>query len=181
MDKEKEDDIKSAWRDLSFPGSFSGLSTFRQALLHEKGIKISRKQLFDLMKSDSDFIQETRKVRKVKERRHYNTYGVGQLMQSDLGFMPEYNGYKYFLVLVDCFSRRLYCRAMKDKTSRSTQKALEETFEEAKLTPQVLECDAGSEYLGLKDFFKKHKIYFKTKLPPQKAPFAEEAVQDGCI
>ena len=81
MDTKQEEEIRQAWRSIDFVGSFSGLTTFREALRHEKGIKISKDRLFQIMKSDPDFIHETRKVRRVKERRHYNIYGYGKMFQ----------------------------------------------------------------------------------------------------
>jgi len=48
----------------------------------------------------------------------------------DLAFMPDFNGYKYFSVVIDVFSKHMYTRLLKDKTVKIVGKSFKEIFEE---------------------------------------------------
>jgi hypothetical protein len=57
--------------------------------------------------------------------------------------MFEKNGYKYFLVLCDVFSRHVYVEALKDKSAESVKKALEKILDSFSTPISKLETDQG--------------------------------------
>jgi hypothetical protein len=57
--------------------------------------------------------------------------------------MPEFRGYKYFLLSVDVFNHMVRTKGIKDKTSESVQKAFTSIFSEARIQPNQLETDSG--------------------------------------
>jgi len=59
----------------------------------------------------------------------------------DLAYMPEFNGYKFFLVVIDVFSKHMYTRPLKDKTAKSVGEKFEEIFEEFQSPIFKLESD----------------------------------------
>ncbi len=169
--------IRKLWRTPSFHGSFTGLTNFHIAL-KEKNIYLSKERLFHIMSEDQDFILETKKRRKKLIRRKMIVHGFGRLWQADIGEMvPTDDGYKSFLCCVDIFSRNIYCRPLKSKTAANVQKKFSEIFAEVYLKPEKIETDRGMEFVGSKAFFKKQKIFFKTKTGANKAAFAEHAIQ----
>ena len=97
-------------------------------------------------------------------------------MQSDIAFMFEKNGYKYFLVLIDVFSRHLYVEILKDKSANTVKKAFEKIFSTFTSPITKIETDEGGEFIGLKNFFKKEKIIFSVKAGTNKASFAEHII-----
>ena len=154
-----KNEILKLWRDPLFSGSFSGIGTFQDALKFEKNINVPYLDLLDLMKNERDFITSTRPVRKFP-RRQMDIHGYGTLWQADLAEMPVDDDFKYFLLCVNVFSSKIFCRAMKNKSSIVVKNAFEMIFREAGLTPEKLETDQGSEFLGNKSYFKEKKIFF---------------------
>ncbi len=163
------DEIQRLWRDPKFSGSFSGISNFKTALQFEKNIVVSKKDIYDILKKDRNFLLEMRKIRKRIPRRSMNVHGYGILFQSDLGQLFPFNGYVYFLLCVDIFSRKLFCRPLKSKRAEEVEKAFKSIFIEANLKPQQLETDKGSEFHNNRNFFEKNNIYLKIKVGANKA------------
>jgi IS30 family transposase len=79
--------------------------------------------------------------------------------QADLLFLPNDNGFKYCLVVVDLATRITDAQPLKNKTSKDVLEAMKKIYKGKYLkTPHYLEVDAGAEF---KDVFEK---YFKTRL-----------------
>ncbi len=172
----KKNKIISLWKTPTFAGSYLGLSSFQMALKLDQNIDISRKDLRDIMLTDQDFLIETRKIRKTFPRREMNSHGFCATWQSDVGFMFPINNYIGFLICVDVFSRKIFCRAIKSKSAESIQKAFIKIFRMVNDKPDVLETDQGTEFVGNKNFFEKEKVFLKFKTGANKASFAENAI-----
>ncbi len=172
-----EDDIKKLWKDTKFCGAFSGITNFQSCLEMEKGVRLSKNKLFSILRKDPDFLIESRKVRKRFPRRRLLVHGVGQVWQADLAIMYSYRRYIGFLLCIDLFSRKIFCRSIRKKNQSSIKKAFEDIFDEAQLVPAKLETDQGQEFLSNKNFFENKNIYFKIKTGAHKAAFAERAIQ----
>lgn len=167
-----EKKIIDLWRDPSFSGSYRGIKTFQTFLKTDRNIEVSEKKLYKIMMNDPIYVMHMR-TKKVN-RRHYYLSNIGELIQSDLAFMYKFNGYKYFIVFIDCFSQKLNIQALKDKTSKSVLKAFK-LFLEGK-TIQKLETDLGTEYSLCKKLCKEKKILYSFKRGANKANFAEHAI-----
>ncbi len=139
--EELAENIRKLWSDPSFSGSFSGISNLQAALEHEKNIKISRRELFNIMKQNSNYVLETRQFRKRFARRPLRVYGYGQLWQCDLAILFQEDGYMGFLLCVDCFSRRVFCKKLKTKSASEVKQKLLDIFDDANIKPEVLESD----------------------------------------
>ena len=171
------EEILKLWRTPGFSGSFTGAENFRHALESEKDIKISRNELYKILRKDPDYVLEMKQVRKTFPRRPMKVHGVGILWQADLGIMYSFENFTSFLLCIDVFSRKLFVRALKSKESGEVKEAFKEIFDEAKVIPKKLETDRGSEFLGNRQFFNQKKIFFKTKIGRHKAAFAEKGIQ----
>ena len=171
----KNDQILALWRDPKFAGSFSGLSTFQDALRNDKNINISYSDLLNIFKHEADFITTTRPIRNFRRRR-MDVHGYGSVWQADLAEMPADKGYKYFLLCVDIFSAKIFCHPLQTKSSQEVKAAFEIIFKEANTVCNKLETDQGSEFLGNKKYFKEKKVYFKIKTGNNKASFAEHSI-----
>ena len=68
-------------------------------------------------------------------------HGFLTLMQADLAEMFPSKGFKGFLLVVDVFSRKVFCQILKTKTKLEVQKAFDKIFQDAHGTPEVLETD----------------------------------------
>lgn len=55
--------------------------------------------------------------------------------------MPDFEGYKYFLLVIDVFSKHIYARPLKEKTAVSVANAFKEIYEEFQSPIFKLESD----------------------------------------
>jgi hypothetical protein len=78
--------------------------------------------------------------------------------QADLLYLPSDHGYKYLLVVVDLYNRKVDAEPLKNKTSALTYKALDKIYKRDIIgRPLRLEVDPGKEFKG--EFYEHfHKI-----------------------
>jgi hypothetical protein len=100
----------------------------------------------------------------------------GEVCQSDLAYMFPWNKFLYFLLLVDCFSLKLFVKPLQSKTSAAVKDAFKEIITEFKAKIHVLQTDKGGEFVGCRKFFKEKKIVFRTKTGNNKASYAENFI-----
>jgi len=88
--------------------------------------------------------------------------------------MFEFDGFKYFLLIVDCFSSKLFAEPLKNRDAPSVTKAFQNFFKQFRAPVTKIESDRGSEFKGsTKKLFDQKKIYYKAKFGKNKANFAE--------
>jgi hypothetical protein len=167
--------ILELWRDPTFSGSYRGIKTFQVMLKTDLNIEVSQKRLYSVLKQDKNYIMHQKPIRNF-DRRHYDVNFYGELCQMDLAVMFNYSNFIYFLLLIDCFSLKIFTKPLKNKSSSSVSKALEEIFEEFGAPIHVLQSDRGKEFIGCKRLFREKKIVFRTKFGKNKANFSEWAI-----
>jgi hypothetical protein len=92
--------------------------------------------------------------------------------------MYNYDGFKYFVLVVDGFSSKIFVRPLKSKDSSIVAKALEDIFEEFNAQIYVFETDRGSEFKGACTvLFKKKNIIYKVKFGANKAFMSENYIK----
>ncbi len=170
-----DEKLLELWRDPNFSGSYRGIKTFQILLKTDLNIDVSEKRLYSVLKRDKNYIMHQKPVRNF-ERRHYDVNYYGELCQMDLAVMFNYSNFVYFLLLIDCFSLKMFAKPLKSKSSASVSNALEEIFEEFGAPINVLQSDRGKEFIGCKELFRKKKIVFRPKYGKNKASIAEWAI-----
>jgi len=167
------------WRDPNFSGSYRGIKTFQLLLKTDLDIDVSEKRLYKVLKKDQIFLIHQKRHTSIK-RRPYDVNFYGQLVQIDLAHMFEdpITEEKYFLLLIDVFSFKIFVKSLKDKSSNTVAKALADLFEEFGADIYEIQSDRGSEFLGApsKNLFKEKKILYRSKFGKNKANFAEEGI-----
>lgn len=98
-----------------------------------------------------------------KEPRNMEPHTVGAQLfateQLDTLYLPDDNGFKYLLVIVDIGSRLCDAEPMKTHDTKATIKALEKIYKRGVVKrPKRLEVDDGTEFKG--DFEKHFKKFF---------------------
>jgi transposase InsO family protein len=102
-----------------------------------------------------------------------------QQWQSDLGFMKKYShenkGYKYFLTIIDCFSKYAWTFPLKNKKPEGIVSAFKEVFKNSHRHPEKIQVDEGTEFKGkFNTFCKEHNVdKFSTENRDIKAQMAE--------
>jgi len=172
--------ILSLWKDINFPGSFRGVKTFQALLKSDLNIDISEKKLYNILKKDQIFLIHQIKSSTFK-RRSYITHHYGEIVQADVAFMfPDSESpFKYFLLLIDVYSNKVFVEPLKNKDSETVSISLKKIFKQFGSPIYKLETDKGTEFTGkqCKALFKELHIFFKTKRGLHKASFAESAIK----
>ena len=179
-DDVNEEQILNLWKDISFPGSFRGVKTFQALLKTDKNIDISEKQLYEILKKEPNFLIHQVKPFKPSYR-SYVTHNYGELVQIDIAYMfpdPQ-NGAKYFLLLIDAFSLKIYGEVLEDKSGPNTTKALLQIFQRFESPIYEIQSDKGKEFVNksTKELFTKFHILFRTKRGLHKASIVESAIK----
>jgi hypothetical protein len=172
-----EEKILKLWRDPSFSGSYRGIKTFQLLLKTDFNIDISESKLYKIIKKDPIFLIHQKRRRNFP-RRSYDLRFYGELVQADIAYMFPFDNFLYFLVLIDCFSSKIFVEPLQTRTSYTIKTALQKIFKAFNAPIQELQTDQGKEFVGCKKFFKEEKIYFKLKYGKNKANFAEWAIMN---
>jgi Integrase core domain len=170
-----DEEILKIYKDPNFFASFGGVRQFRDALFAEFQENVPLQRLTKILQTDENYLLHMKPRRKFPVR-HYDVKSFGSLVQMDLAFMPKYQGFSYFLLLIDVFSRHIYCEALKEKSAGQIKVAFEKIYENFQSPIYKLESDQGTEFIGNKKYFKSKNIYFHTKVQKHKASFAEHAI-----
>lgn len=169
--------ILELWKSPLFSGSFTGVKNFQTILKLEKNIDISEKHLRNILEKEPIFLYHQRKHSNFK-RRQYDLNNYGELVQCDLAYMYPYNGFKFILVVIDCFSSKVFAKALKNKSGRVVAEALKELLQKFKTQIYVLESDRGKEFISkeAKQVYRDLNIYYKFKIGKNKAAFVEREI-----
>ena len=111
-------------------------------------------------------------IRKKFPRRKIVTQFPGQIVQSDLIDMQKYSsknsGFNFILVVIDCFSKKLWTYSLKSKRGKETADGLRHIFLQMKYPVQTIIFDQGLEYVNqyvnmLLNEFSIHSYHIKSK------------------
>ena len=150
-DKQKAFD--TVYSDLQQPGSFS------------------RKIIRYLRKNKTHSLHKS--VRKNFKRRRIITHYPGQIVQMDLidlqKFSGSNSGNRWILVALDCFSKKLWMRALKRKEGGETATEMRSIFHDMDYPVQTVIFDEGKEFLNndvnmLFAQFNIHSYHIRTKM-----------------
>lgn len=124
-----------------------------------------------------------RPARKNFPRRRTIIKGYSDLWQIDLAEMQQYssenNGYRYILVCINCYSKYMYTRPVKNKTGVEVTRAMRDIITEAGYAPSNLQSDQGKEFFNrtfqamVEEYNINHYFTFSTK----KAAIVERVIR----
>ena len=140
-------DLKKFYLDPKFPGFYSGAYKFYQEVknIHPK---VTLKKVNEFLKSQDAYTLHKR-TRKPKFRRIL-VFKPRDLWQIDLLDMQKYSKendeYRYICVIIDCFSRYVWVKPLKNKTGKATVKALALLLMNER--PKLIQADQGTEFFN---------------------------------
>lgn len=86
------------------------------------------------------------------KRRRTIIKGIDDLWQIDLAefcsFSKENNGFKYILIVIDCFSKFVWTKPLKTKTGKEVTNAMEAILQNNVRSPKNLQSDQGTEFFN---------------------------------
>ena len=128
-----------------------------------------------------------RKRKKFPRRRIITRY-PGNIVQSDLIDMQKFSGsnsgYNYILVVIDCFSKKLWVRPLKTKRGQETSQALRSIIESMQFPVQTMIFDEGLEYVNqyvsnLLNEFNIHSYHIKSRLKASTAERVNRTIKQA--
>ena len=164
-------EIIKLYKDPKFHGSFSGVRTFCDSVFAEKGVKLSIKHVYDVLKTDPLYLMEMKPIRNFP-RRSYDVQSYGNLCQMDLCEMKNFQGFRFILVLIDVFSKKMFAVPLKDKTLASVKNGFLNIYEQFSSPIYKIETDRERTFTSNKKLFEDLNIYYNTKGQINKASFA---------
>ena len=140
--------LSELYSNPKFPGSFSGAERFYKEV---KAInpEVTKKQVSEFLRSKPSYYLH-KSTRKPKKYRRTLVYHPRDLFQIDLLDMQKYRnenkGYRYICVIIDCFTKFMWLKPLKNKTGKSLVKALALLLMMEK--PRLIQADQGTEFFN---------------------------------
>lgn len=104
------------------------------------------------------------------------------LFQIDIADFQQYakqnRGFKYILFVIDCYSKYLWCKPLKNKSGQVVTKAFQEILEGGRI-PNNLQSDLGLEFYNktFSDLLKRHNINHYSTYSVKKAAIVERSIR----
>ena len=163
QNQNNQEAFNKIYRDLAQPGSFT-----------EKIKKY-------LNKNVTHSLHKSR--RKKFKRRRIITYYPYQIIQMDLMDLQQISGsnsnYNYVLLVIDCFSKKVWLRKLKRKTGEETATAIKSVILDMNWPPQSVIFDEGLEFYNkhVSMLFAQYNIHSYSIRTQTKAGAAERAIR----
>lgn len=181
MTTSKTDDIlKNIFLNIDNPISFSSkFNLYKEA--QKRNISKKTVDKF-LQKHEAYYVHRPAiKTFKYKKMTGSSLYSHVQADIKDLNaFKASNNNFRYFLLIIDCYSKRVFCEPLKDKKPETVLNAFQKVFKENSFLPYFLLTDAGTEFFNRKmeAFCKENQIQqVALGSSPAKAAIAERAIK----
>lgn len=131
-----------------------------------------------------DVVNELHKPARINyPRRRVILKGIDDLWQADLAeftlFPKQNRGYKYILVVIDCFSKFVWTVSLKNKSGDVVTKAFKEIFNKSKRKPVNLQTDQGKEFYNslFQQLMKSNQINHYSTFSVKKASIVERVIR----
>lgn len=121
-------------------------------------------------------------ARKKFKRRRTVIKGFDDLWQTDLieigQHAKENKGFRFILVVIDCFSKFLWLHPLRSKTAKDVSEAMESVLNQGR-RPTFIQSDAGKEYFNstFNKLMKKYNITHYCTFSTKKASMAERVIR----
>jgi IS30 family transposase len=150
--------VQEYYENYNFPGSEK---LYR--LLKKDGHNFKKKDIDDFLAKQKE--HEMLKVKQVKKKQtgHITAFTYKENAQMDIFDISKYSknnkNYKYLLVLIDVFTRKVFLRPLKNKNMDDVMNSLNDIFSE--YIPHVITSDSDSSFMSnqLQALFDKNNIY----------------------
>jgi hypothetical protein len=90
---------------------------------------VSEQRLYKVLKNDSIYLLHLTPKRKFL-RRKYDVRYYGELLQADIAYMFKWEEFQYFLLVIDCFSNKIFIEVLKSKSADDVATAFRKIFKE---------------------------------------------------
>ena len=170
--------LASIYFDPANPAAFSGLDKTWKIIKSEG--KVTKKQLKEWLLEQDTYTAYFPVQRRFKRPRTISPR-VNSFWGSDVAYMLPFtahnDGYSYFAVFIDLFSRYAQAKPMKTLRGREMLDVMKVVFEQD--APQSLYTDSGSEYTNrlVQNYLKRENIRHYTSKNEKKVAHAERLIK----
>ncbi|MBM3937189.1 MAG: transposase family protein [Sphingomonadales bacterium] len=169
-----DQEILKLWRDPAFDGSYRGVRTFQVLLKTTFNIDVSLKRLLKVLSTDTIYLIHQRVHRQFPRRKYY-VHNYGELCQMDIAFMfLDKENFKYFLLLVDVYSSKVFTQPLKTRETQEVIAALKQIIRDFQSPIYEIQADQESAFISkeCKQFLREEKIVFRPKFGKNKGTCA---------
>lgn len=167
-----DEELLNLWRDPSFDGSYRGVRTFQVLLKTNLDIDVPLERLYNILNKDQIYLIH-KTPSKLFKRRQYIVHNLGELCQMDIAFMfPEKDtNFRYFLLLVDVFSSKIFTVPLKSRETPEVIQAIRKIIKDFQAPIYEIQADRESAFISkeCKKFFKEEQIVYRPKFGKNKA------------
>jgi hypothetical protein len=164
------------------PGAFAGPDKLNKVLLQKQGANKTIPKDVKSWVQNQDAYSLLRPLKRKFRRNRIIPAGRDDLWDMDLADVSNIakynNGIKFWLIVIDVFSRYLWLKPLTDKSHISVVNALNEILSEGRV-PKKIRSDKGKEFLNrwANKFFRDKGIYHFTTQNETKANYAERVIR----
>ncbi len=176
------DTITEKYTDPSFPGSFMEMSLFYKHLSPSLQKRYSLKKVKKALLSN-EHISVMKDLPRKRKHMRIVVPRIGYLYEADVAIfdksISKYNhGYIGFLLVIDVFSKFVWCRAIRKITGNSTCKVFESILNHLIKPCENLRTDRGVDFTSVvfKNLMTKYHINHFFSDPPHKSCVAERGI-----
>lgn len=174
--------LQQIYFDSSHPAAYSSEEKLYRRVKEEGKYKIPRAEIKKWLQSQEAYSVHKQSQGKFARRSVIATYKHYQ-WDIDTAVLESYksenDGYAYFVLAIDIFSRFVWTFPLKTRKGTEMAKALSEIFKTAGQTPHNIRTDKGTEYLNsnVKELLKRKKVKHFVSQNSVKACYAERAIK----
>jgi hypothetical protein len=175
-----EGTLKKLYFDPDSPVAFAGAA---RLIKEARKYGISRTDVTGWLSGQDAYTLHKGTTKRYKRRR-YTLLGIDDLWQADLADVSNLarhnDGYKFWLVIIDAFSKFLWVVPIKNKLGSTVADALNQVMLNKNRKPRNLNTDSGTEFTNrqVQQLLKTNDVNFYTaKNPDTKASFAERVIR----
>lgn len=174
--------LESIYYDPSHGASFSGPEKLYRTVKEEGKFKIGRNKIKQFLQNQEEYSLQ-RDTKKKRRRRKIVVSGVDSQWAVDLAdvqnLKDDNDGVKYFLVVIDVFSKYLFVEMLKDKKASTVLEGMKKILDKGR-RPSTIFSDKGGEInnkLMRKELKKRNIEYFTSQNEDIKTSIAERVIR----
>ena len=175
-----EEYLQRLYEDPSSPAAFSSPNQLYREVRKRDERNISRSDIKKWLMKNANYTQNKQIVRHFKKRPIITPY-IGYESDIDQAYMNHFNdnGYKYFLLMIDNFSKFVWTRPLKKLDGQHIRNALKSIIEETHIIPERIRSDKGREINNafVDRYLKSQKIQHILSQNETQASIAERAIK----
>ena len=138
--------LKKIYFDISQPGSFGGIQRLLKQVRSQTTKSVSEEDVRKFLEAQPAYTLH-KPLRKKYPRLRFDVDGPEVQLQADLidyhSIQDANDGFRYLLVIVDCFSRKAWVEPLRTKSALDVLAALKRVFERLGFVPQKFQTDSG--------------------------------------